>query len=101
MTQSKLTISLDTGYALKFTKRKVSMNNKEKIDTLTEEEIRKKSEERLVEMDAVQWAISINFHPYESALRACKQFLNFPDEKIHKFMRYWKLKDQSTGKKSN
>ena len=77
------------------------MNNKEKIDTLTEEEIRKKSEERLVEMDAVKWAISINFHPYESALRACKQFLNFPDEKIHKFMRYWKLNDQTTGKKGN
>jgi len=77
------------------------MNKKEKIDKLTEEEIRKKSEERLVEMDAVKWAISINFFPYKSSLRACKQFLNFPDEKIHKFMRYWKLNDQSTGKNSN
>ncbi|MDB0029899.1 hypothetical protein N9E34_00405 [Opitutales bacterium] len=77
------------------------MNDKEKIDTLTEEEIRKKSEERLVEMDAVKWAISINFYPYESALRACKQFLNFPDEKILKWLKNWKLKDQSTRKKSN
>jgi len=57
MTQRKLTIPVNSGYAPKFTKRKVSMNNKEKIDTLTEEEIRKKSEERLVEMDAVKWAI--------------------------------------------
>ena len=77
------------------------MNNKDKLDTLAEEEIRKKSEERLVEMDAVKWAISINFHPYESALRACKQFLNFPDEKILKWLKNCKLKDQSTGKKSN
>ena len=51
MTQPKLTIPLDTGYAPKFTKRKVSMNNKEKIDTLTEEEIRKKSFEELGQLN--------------------------------------------------
>ena len=76
----------------------MSMNNKDKLDTLTEEEIRKKSEERLDEMDAVQWAISIYFFPYNSSLRSCKQFLNFPDKKILKWLENWKLKDQSTGK---
>jgi hypothetical protein len=86
---------------LSFTKGKMSMNDKEKLDALPEEEIRKRCEERLIKMGAVEWAIFIYFFPYKSSLRACKQFLNFPDEKILKWLKNWKLKDQPTGKKSD
>ena len=72
----------------------MSMNDKEKLDALPEEEIRKRCEERLIKMGAVEWAVSLNFFPYKSSLRACKQFLNFPDEKILNGIRNYKLKDK-------
>ena len=72
----------------------MSMYNKEKLDALPEEEIRKRCEERLIKMGAVEWAIFIYFFPYKSSLRACKQFLNFPDEKILNGIRNYKLKDK-------
>ena len=72
----------------------MSMYDKEKLDALPEEEIRKRCEERLIKLGAVEWAISLYFFPYKSSLRACKQFLNFPDEKILNGIRNYKLKDK-------